>query len=469
MTRLQTSGPPIFQADPDGKSTQFTKRDMLNMLFKHKAIIAACFLGVTLLVGAGLFYLPPTYVAEATLLIKTEQQGNPSFLSGIAAYREPQETDPSNRKIETEMEILAARPLAEDVVKGLGVRYDDLYHSPLAVFGNLAARYIHAFKESVLHLPHKNPSVTMEDTVEEFRKGLKIEPAKSKSADTSSNLIKVSLKAADAETAQKALDLLVQKYIGFRNSIDQRSGRNAYNAVKAAQDEAQLRVAESQQRLNKLLAEEGATAARAGKMKIPKDGETDAPMRNRAAGDQAIDMTDSATLPILKGTLTDLEVELSQTLNFYTDESEKVIALRSRIAALKKRITQEVQKNTVKSDTVLTAQRELKNAEDAYLDLKRKLTQISLFLEMSPTQNDSRVIIAPPMQPRTSEWKKTFAIGIIGALAGLLLGLAIAGIREYYDHTLKTGEDIETYLGLDLIGVVPAMRSDRIPRIFNTY
>ena len=41
-----------------------------------------------LLAGAALWFLPPTYVAEAKVLIKTEQEGGPAFYSGLAAYRE---------------------------------------------------------------------------------------------------------------------------------------------------------------------------------------------------------------------------------------------------------------------------------------------------------------------------------------------------------------------------------------------
>ena len=462
---------PLFDIDHEHVRFQFTKRDFLIMLFKHKAIILGCFLGVTLLVALGLFFLPSTYVAEATLLIKTEQQGSPSFLSGITAYREPRDTDPSNRKIETEMEVLAARPLAEEVVKTLDISYDDVYHLPITILSNPIVDQINWFKENVLHKPPTKDRYGFRDTVQEFGKALTVEPMKSKSADTGSNLIKVSLKAANPETAQKALDLLVKSYIDYRGGIELRSGKKAQDIVRAALASSEQRMMEIQQQLNKLQARKGEIARAAlsesgARSTQAKGSDAGTPSDNAGSHDE---LSADSTLGMLQSRLVRLELELAEARLVYTDKAELVGTLKGTIADLKQRIAREMAASAEKSDAVLTLQRELKSAEEVYLDLKKKLSQIALFLEMTPTQNDSRVVIEPPLQPETSEWKKTAVIGIIGALAGLLLGLAIGGFREYSDHTLQSKNDIDVYLGIDLLGIVPAMDGKALTRSLTTY
>ena len=49
----------------------------MSIVFQHWRLIATTSLVVAATLGAGLLYLPPTYVAEAKLLIQTERQASP--------------------------------------------------------------------------------------------------------------------------------------------------------------------------------------------------------------------------------------------------------------------------------------------------------------------------------------------------------------------------------------------------------
>ena len=49
---------------------------------------------------------------------------------------------------------------------------------------------------------------------------------------------------------------------------------------------------------------------------------------------------------------------------------------------------------------------------------------------------------------------------MIGAMAGLFLGLAAAFFLDYLDNTFRTPDDIEKYLGLSVLGVIPKMRDE---------
>ncbi len=124
----QSSPPPVSEWPTANQG--LTRRDVLNLLFKHLWVVLGTFLLVASIVWTGIAMLPATYVAKAKLLIRVEQQGTPSFMSGIAAYRDARDADPASRKLETEMGLLTARPLAEDVVSKLDIDYRSVYHPP---------------------------------------------------------------------------------------------------------------------------------------------------------------------------------------------------------------------------------------------------------------------------------------------------------------------------------------------------
>jgi capsular exopolysaccharide synthesis family protein len=59
-----------------------------------------------------------------------------------------------------------------------------------------------------------------------------------------------------------------------------------------------------------------------------------------------------------------------------------------------------------------------------------------------------------PVRPRVS-----VNVGI-GMLAGLVLGLGLAWLRDFLDNTLKTPQDIEAYLGVTFLGLLPELTDD---------
>jgi capsular exopolysaccharide synthesis family protein len=51
---------------------------------------------------------------------------------------------------------------------------------------------------------------------------------------------------------------------------------------------------------------------------------------------------------------------------------------------------------------------------------------------------------------------------IIGAIAGLFLGVAAAFFLDYLDNTVRTPEDVEKYLGATVLGVIPKIGADGV-------
>jgi len=60
-----------------------------------------------------------------------------------------------------------------------------------------------------------------------------------------------------------------------------------------------------------------------------------------------------------------------------------------------------------------------------------------------------------PIRPR-----KTINL-VVSVLVGLFVGVGVALTIEYFDTTVKTPDDVERYLGLPVIGIVPMFSGRR--------
>ena len=108
---------------------------------------------------------------------------------------------------------------------------------------------------------------------------------------------------------------------------------------------------------------------------------------------------------------------------------------------------------------------EVSSTEELYNLLFRQLKETSItgdlvekntirILESARTANN----ITPPL--------KREQIVVFGAIIGLLLGIGLAFLFEYFDKTVKNPEDIEFHLGLPVLGTIPKIdkhQSKKLP------
>ncbi len=470
---------PLFQAPGETEQGGFTRWDLLALLCKHWPAILVPFVVVSVLVAGVLLSLPSTYVTTAKVLVRTESQGRPSLLSGVTAYREPLDTDTSDRKIETEMALLLSRPIAENTIRSLDIRLEDLYRPVYEHVLDFAGYWIDEIlvRWFGLALP---PDTAFNRAVRVLLKSLTVNAGKSKSGEASPNVIDVEIKAASPAVAQQALVHILDRYVTFGTRLDQDAGQAAFAIVETNLAESEKRVEAAQGRLNAFLARTGRTLAAARPPAAMKAIPGSAPSSGNAAGGPytaehlagaglelpgrlrrgsadedtppgGAPMADP-TVPALRARLMQLEFQLSEMEQVFTDRAENVRNLQALIAGVKGQLKVAIRKSADDDTTLIELQRQLTTEEARLLDLKRKNDQIALFLAMNPTQTTNRTVVESPLLPDRSDWKKKAIPGALGALAGLLLGLGIAGFRELGDHRLGNAADVRRYLGLEALG-----------------
>ena len=157
-------------------------REFLTVLFKRKSTILVTFFTVVATVTVGTFLLPPTYEAQARLLIKVGREN--VYRSEVGGDKSQILSVNNEEIVNSETNILTSRDLIEKVVSSLTVAqlYPDIAKSP----------------------PRRG--TPLDAAVERFEKALSVEGIKK------STVIQISLQHKDPRMAAKALNLLVDYF-----------------------------------------------------------------------------------------------------------------------------------------------------------------------------------------------------------------------------------------------------------------
>src|SRR5215470_11750777 len=137
----------------------------------------------------------------------------------------------------------------------------------------------------------------------------------------------------------------------------------------------------------------------------------------------------------------------------------QIAMLRSREEFLNRQIGELQQKNRELPTIELALQRlqrEAKTNDDLLALLKTK-HQEALIKEAEQIEEVS--IVRPATEPDAPIGGETANTMLVGALLGLALGLVLAFVRETLDTSIGTIEDVEAYLGVPVLGVVPHIDS----------
>ncbi len=151
--------------------------------------------------------------------------------------------------------------------------------------------------------------------------------------------------------------------------------------------------------------------------------------------------------------LVDLEFQLNELLQKYTDKHPRVIQLRQQIKSLQMQIDsfsgQELDYARLK--------REVEVSKELYAMLKEKLEEARIS-EAEKVSDISMVDPAVlPLSPVSTD--KNMGI-LVGGIMGLVLGVSLAFVTEALDTSIGTIEDVESVLKLPVLGVVPSIEED---------
>jgi uncharacterized protein involved in exopolysaccharide biosynthesis len=439
---------PIFPMAHQDPAFGLTGRDLLKVLFKHCLTVAICFVVVTAITWSILLGQPSVYESSGKVWVQTDQQGTPSFLSGIAAYRESQVPESVDREIETEIQLLLSRSNVEAVIERLGITKKQLVQSPVAYLIDNLPPWLRRAKK-------KSPAEIHNETVELFLSGMTVGPLRSKTADTTSNVLEARFDCADKELAARALAELLEEYIHFGARHNRDLGESTHRLVDSKIHDETMELNDLDDQVLALTVEQASRAdiaapdSAAGRG--PRDTTTvplDTTLSSARSGMQS-------SLALLRTEILELQAKLDEAKQLFTDESPNVRHAQQQLETLRARLYQGVRASAESDERLQRLDRQRALALERFNQLRVKRDQIDLYLQLNSVESDSRFVTETPVQPDKPLLKTKIRIGLLGPLVGLLLGLMLAGLSEYFDHRLQSAADVRRYLGCVTLGIVP--------------
>ncbi|MBC7188557.1 MAG: hypothetical protein H5U38_16150 [Calditrichaeota bacterium] len=448
-------------------------RRVLRVLFKRKRMITLIFLSTVATVAVGTLTMRPLYRAGATILVDWEKDAEKTLIIELNWWLRRTNYD----QIAAEMQILKSRPIAERVVRALG----------MAKAGGSGA-----------------DSARFEQMVAMVQKGLKVEQTKE------TNLLQVTYSDHDPKRAAAIANCIVEQYSRHRAELakDVRTYAFFDEQIKMAAaklDELERREAEFKRQegvvvpegeaeiLYKKLADYDQALTEVRTRRIGKEAKLRVYREGLSGnGPVVIPSTETSDSPSreeylsrLKTELLAQELERNRLRQRYTASHPQVIAAEKQVALVQEKLRQELREIIAEEEANLRALR----AEEASLEariaevqgqLKRfasnayELTRISrgiketqeLYSVLLKQREEARLalsrqdqlvqvkVVSAAVPPQAPVRPNRPLYLLVGVLLGGLVALGSAFFVESLDNSIESAEDVRRALGFPVLASI---------------
>jgi succinoglycan biosynthesis transport protein ExoP len=462
-------------------------RDYWQVLRKHKWRIAGCLLVAVVSATVVVLAMTPIYTAKAKVLI--ERKG-PQVVNIQQVLSESIESDEHNY-YQTQYEMLRSRSLAAEVIRALGLEKNPHFSGASAGFvRQLWSDPRFPWNRSGAQTGARPGDLSGVDSraIDSYGQMLEIEPVKR------SRLVNIAVSTQDPALSAAIANAHVTAYIQQGMKLRSRANEEAQKFLDGKLAELKQRVQSSEEALNRFRRGKGIISL-VDKENIVVDRLADLNKRLTEAEADRIGMESHARLikqreydslpavinnPLiqnLKSQVIALEGQQANLAVQFRPGYPRLAQVQAQLEEAKQRLSQQV-KNVVeginsayyasaaKMDKQKADALALKDASVEYAILSReantntqlydsvldRMKEIGVAAEI-PANNIS-ILDAAEIPRLASQPQKRLTL-MIAAMIGLMGGLAWAFLKEYFDNTLRTPEDIERHLHLANLVVVP--------------
>jgi capsular exopolysaccharide synthesis family protein len=490
-------------------------RDYLAVVLKRKWLILSLVVVVTSLVTVQMYRLPPIYEAET--MIQIEQK------TGLVKTKElilNTGNDPTYWN--TQLKLLENPQLARQVILALDLQNNPAFlegQTNSGFFAGIrrlffgdkpAPSRVETTKVAVLDSSDVKADQLTPEQLERLepyedilRANLTVEPVEKTS------LVTIRYRHSNPEIAKKVADTLAQVFIFNdlqRTNIGERTAsENLANQIA----ELQLKIQQDNERLlnykhahdipistaagvditNVRVGDLSGKLITAGNKRQEAQSAYDA-ARNSADPWSIPEVQEDKSVQRLRDKISDLEEKKSALSQTYTPEWPAVKALDEQIKQVKSDLDRKPREiiNSLKLryETALNTEQQVKvdylrergaaqQQGEAAIDIGSLTQEIetnkqiynTLFqrqkeLEVSNVETGSSVTIATPARlPRSPIGPARSRNIIVAFLLSLGIGVGLAFLLDYLDDTLKSVEDVDRYIHLPALALIPALRNER--------
>ncbi len=501
--------PPWLAPQPDSEET-IHLAEYYHVLLRHKWTILLCLVMMFTLVMLHNARLIPIYQATATVIIDKESNQSP-----ITGQRTDYESYLSeSMTFNTHFQLITSRPVMERVIQKLDLDPSDLSPprgEPSFAPVSAVRQWVYQLKRNtnlLLGLSGKpstevGPIEALDQTtmlVRALQGMVQVEPIEE------TRLLRLNVYSPLPHMAREIANAAAQAYIDFNIANRLESSQNTLAwltdnlyEVKKQLEDAEREFLEYKQSVQ-LISLEDSQQVTSQKMREFNDAyiqarnkrlELDAKLRQLAQVAQSgqnipnvRSLIENPLITELYGQLVKAEVELESLRKVYKPKHPKIVQITTDIQNVRQKLTQELRKelDNLRTERAVLVSREqvlqstMKDFEQEAMDTNKKEMRYNILernVEMNKNLYDtllSRVKEADlsgeidvsniritekatmPQFPVRPNKKRNLALGII---FGLMLGVGISFLREYMDRTIRTEDDVQRYLNLPVLSVIP--------------
>jgi len=173
--------------------------------------------------------------------------------------------------------------------------------------------------------------------------------------------------------------------------------------------------------------------------------------------------TPEISLMELQKQLVDKKTQLLSLLSRYTKEHPKVKMLKKEVERIESEINSSFKKFSSNEEEFSKLFLNVKVSEELYTLFTKKLAEAKI-LESSVSK--SVTIVNPPQTPSSPSYSQRGVGTIASGIIGLILGCLLAFIQENLDTSLGTVEEVEEFMNLPVLGIIPSIQLDKTPKKF---
>lgn len=482
--------------------------ETLRKLWRHRLLIAACtvVLGGTAIFAAWL--MPSYYVSEARVLVGVQSPRLPNVESIIA------DVSPDAERVQNEGFILQSRNIAKQVIDQLKLRQDPEFNpelarpslwarvNPLGYLPPQLVAWIDRQASSAKKVePIKDPSNADDRTIDSLLAHIDV------STLGRSHVLSVKAESRNPQTASAIANALAERYLDYqrRDKIEAMDRVDRFLMGRVAELREAVRKSDqavedyrrthdlyksagsgggvtSQQltELNtQLLAAQTAKAEADSRLKEAQE------MRKGGLNNESVpEVLRSPLIAVLKQQQSDAERKAAELQATYGPRHPSMLNARSEVGNIQARVNSEIGKiidglareartadarYQALAQNFETLKKQMGSVNDKAIGLEalerdavvnRNLLEAMLLrAKQSSGAEDiltaNAKLVSPASPPQAPSYPPKALLAMLGVAGGMMVGVAVALLREGGDHTFRRADQIEALTGLPVMAMVP--------------
>jgi len=475
-------------------------RDYWKALRKHRWTAFAAFLACVVTGALSAFTREPLYTAAASIQIERQP---PNVTAGQDVQKTESDGYDKYDYYQTQFEILASRKIAASVIDSLGLAGDPRFVESKRWYSKLLDKVVANLPPALMERLGRAPNTDAGENENEQRildryaRMLTVLPVRN------SRLVMVGFTSRFPDLSAEVVNAHVDEYMGLalKNRLETSGKAKEFLEEEIAKAREQVVAAEATlndyRKKNHILAldtnskgdvtadrlndlNQRYTEAQADRIKL----DAQCSLVARRNYESLPDVNASKLIMDLKAELSRVEAERAELASKFKPGYPKMSETIARESQLRARLNTEIGTIVAATQTACVAAKtredQLKNQVDAereralaerdvaadystlardaetarstYATLVQRMKDVDVAKEIRMSNISVVDRALPPLKP--SYPRKGFTLALSAAI-GLVLGLALAFLLEYLDNTVATQEDVETRLGLPMLGLVP--------------